>query len=548
MNLDPSVATLLLAANSGSGGAKAEVQLPGTASRLPDALIDRLAAAVRTLVVSGTVTQSQAVGTVMLRTQFGPLQFQSSSPIPVGGQAVLTIPPPGPGMSAAALSARSIPATLLLPGTPTAAATTPAAPGAAPIAGSALPSAPVLPGGQLVAGLGGIAQSGTTASAPAVSAAGPATAAQPGSPLLSASASSASAPSALPGGTPTTSGQASAAGAQTAPPAAGAQQPSNAHSGQSPSQATQLYGRTAASAGPISSPGPTTAPTPVAAHGPFGAPAAGPTGQAALPDAGTGSLAGRPAKPPHSLPHRPTSAQPQAAAGGNTTAAAAASGAAALPSGEGVTPALREALAALGQLDPALAGQAAQRSVPQPGPQMGAALLLFVAAARGGDVRGWLGDKPMRVLEAKGKGDIANRLTSDFTALTRQLTEAPASDWRSIPVPVFDRGSWSDLQLHIGPPPQDDGTDPARPRGKRFVIDVTLSQLGPLQLDGTLTARHLDLAVRTHDPFSLAERREMSATFAKVCEGTGLTGSLSFQPDGHNWLRLTGSSRGQHAR
>ncbi len=547
MNLDPSVATLLLSAKAGTGSAQAEVQLPGKASRLPDALIDRLAAAVRTLVVSGTVTQSQAVGTVMLRTQFGPLQFQSSSPIPVGGQAVLTIPPPGPGMSAAALSARPVPATLLLPGTPTAAPTPSAAPGASPIAGSALPSAPVLPGGQLVAGLGGPVQSGN-APAPATAATGQTAAAQPGSPLLPAAASSATTPSALPGGSPTGPGQAGAAATQTAAPETGTQQISNARGGQSASQATQLYGRTAASAGPVSSPAPTTAATPAIPQGHFGQPAAGTAGQAALPDAGTAALAGRPTKSPQSLPHRPTPAAPMAAAGATATPAAAVSGAAALPLGEGVTPALREALTALSQLDPALAGQAAQRSVPQPGPQMGAALLLFVAAARGGDVRGWLGDKPMRVLEAKGKGDIANRLTSDFAAQTRQLTEAPASDWRSISVPVFDRGNWSELQLHIGPPPQDDGADPARPRGKRFVIDVTLSRLGPLQLDGTLTARHLDLAVRTHDPFSLAERQEMSATFAKVCEGTGLTGTMVFQPGGHNWLRLAGSGGARHSR
>ena len=179
---------------------------------------------------------------------------------------------------------------------------------------------------------------------------------------------------------------------------------------------------------------------------------------------------------------------------------------------------------------------------------MGAALLLFVAAARGGDVRGWLGDKPMRVLESSGKGDVTGRLTSDFTTLTRQLADAPVGDWRSLSVPIFDRGSWSELQLHIGPPPQDEAADPARPRGKRFVIDVTLSRLGPLQLDGMLTARHLDLAVRTHDPFSLAERREMSAMFAKTCQGTGLTGSLVFQPGGHNWMRLTGASGSRHLR
>ena len=538
MNLDPSVAALLLATGAGSGGAQADVQVPGTATRLPDALIDRLMAAVRPLVVSGTLTQAQGDGAVALRTQFGVLQFQSGNPVPTGGQAVLTLPPPGPGLSAAALTARPVPATLLLPGQAPATPPATAASGGLPVAGSALRSAPVLPGGQPVSELGGAPRANAlpAASAPAPGQGAPA---PPGSIAPSAGGASAARPPLASAPQQATAGQAGATAIQPGPAGPGTPAASSARTPLSV-QATHLYGRTASSAVSLSGPAP--------APGTANLVTASQAGHTAVPSVGQHGSPTSPAKPTLLAPNRPMSAPPTAAPAGAMPSAPALPAAASTAAAAGVTPALREALTILSQLDPGLAGQVAQRSVPQPGPQMGTALLLFVAAARGGDVRGWLGDRPARMLEASGKGDVANRLSGEFSTVTRQMADTPAGDWRSLPVPVFDRGEWSELHLHIGPEPQDDGGDPLRPRGKRFVIDVALSRLGPLQLDGMLTIRHLDLAVRTYEPFPLAERREMAATFAKTCEATGLTGHLVFQPGGHHWMRLASSASAPNSR
>lgn len=543
MSLDPSVASLLLSVATGSGGGQGETAVPGTASRLPDALIDRLAVATRTLLISGTITQGQGDGTLTLRTQYGALMFQGGRPVPVGTQAVLSIAPPG--LSAAALSARPVQANLLLAGAPAAAPAQSAAAASVPIAGSALPSAPILPGGHLLAGvasapLGGPApQAGAPAGGPA---GGPA----------SAAAGAAQPPGGPGGATAAPAGQA-AASAGAGPAAAGsADAAPAANSGPRASlpQAMQVYGRTAGAPPPAPSAPPAAAPAAVTAGGTAVASGAGPAA-AAGPGAGaTGPVGdGVPAaRPPGQVPAGavrpgaiPNAGPPGPSPGGPATVAGPQGNAP--PPESGTTTALRQVLAALSEIDPALATQAAQRSVAQPGPQMAGTLLLFLVAARGGDARGLLGERSVRLLEAAGRSDAVNRLSTEMGATTRTTTETTAGEWRSYTVPVYDRGAWSDLRLHVGPgSPDDQAQDPARKGGKRFVVDVTLSGLGPLQIDGNLAQRHLDLAVRTREAFDQTERREMTAAFAAVCESTGLTGSLRFQPGNQNWLHLASPS------
>ena len=66
----------------------------------------------------------------------------------------------------------------------------------------------------------------------------------------------------------------------------------------------------------------------------------------------------------------------------------------------------------------------------------------------------------------------------------------------------------------------------------RFVIDVELSRVGRLQLDGLVRPRRLDLVIRSAEPFPRAISREITDVFLTAIEATGMAGTLSLQNRG----------------
>ncbi|MDA0998626.1 MAG: hypothetical protein O2944_10520, partial [Proteobacteria bacterium] len=67
--------------------------------------------------------------------------------------------------------------------------------------------------------------------------------------------------------------------------------------------------------------------------------------------------------------------------------------------GEGAWPALEAALETLEEMAPAAARHVINSAMPKADQQLAANLLFFLAALRGGDVRDWLGDGPLRILQ-----------------------------------------------------------------------------------------------------------------------------------------------------
>jgi hypothetical protein len=72
----------------------------------------------------------------------------------------------------------------------------------------------------------------------------------------------------------------------------------------------------------------------------------------------------------------------------------------------------------------------------------------------------------------------------------------------------------------------------------RFVMEVDLSELGPLQMDGLVRAKDkglaFDLIIRSRTAFSTEDQAEMNIIYNSAAELTGFKGSLSFQTS-HNF-------------
>jgi len=192
-------------------------------------------------------------------------------------------------------------------------------------------------------------------------------------------------------------------------------------------------------------------------------------------------------------------------------------------------PALEETLAALQQADPQLAQSVMRAILPQPGPHFTSGMLFFMSALKGGDVRAWLGEPAVRALEGAGKGRLIGKLNDEFREIGRG-SEAREGEWRGYFLPVHDGQHIQQVRLfvHRHGGEDGDGTD-GEAEGTRFMVDVEMTRLGPIQIDGLVREKRLDLVVRTREALPDEMRREISAIFVSAGETTGFKGGLTFQ-------------------
>ncbi|MQX37901.1 hypothetical protein [Roseospira navarrensis] len=533
-------------------------------------------------VVQATVTQGARPGQpVLLDTPLGPLEVRAGQALPRGASLTLVLNTTGPEQAQFRLT--SLNGRAIGPGA--AALSTASGQTAAAAAGSSASAAlgtPRLPGAMTATVL---TQSGANAG-------GGATAAPPGPPgamlpvgtRLTVQLVSVQAPGgtggAAPGAGPASgAGQAAPAatvpagtgtgtGGRAAPPGAGSSAPA-------PSAVGDLSGRPDGSAGsrPLSALSSlvarVTGQAPPGAGGPapMAGPLAGSTGATAAsggtaPQTLTGTLMTAPSggrtllgtqagtlalpvrldAPPGSqvtlsvlstLPPAPTG---PAAAG------------AALPQG-GTTgwPALTESLDTLNRADPA-AARALEAAIPRPGPQLAFAMVSVAGALRaGGDIRQWPGEGVTRALDrVGGRGEqLAQTLRRDLADLAGRARETPGGEWRAITLPFADQAEISAISLILRVPgggrgdrdgAGQDGDDERAgggEPGQRFLVDVTLSELGRIQIDGLMQAkaRRLQIILRTGRPLPEEMCRDLQVIADTSLAAFGLDGALSIRAD-----------------
>lgn len=524
--------------------------------RVPDALASRLAGAERAVALTGTAGRPGPDGSVPIRTALGEVVIRTGADLPAGRVVTLQIPLQDGGLAALLAARRPIPTTLILPGTTGVAGAT----GGAPTQG-----APAIAGQPTTAG-GGAAPPGGITGLPTGQPTGPTGGSQAGS--LGGTVSPPAA-GALTGGGGVThsppSGGAAATMGSAGPPGAGA----TGWSGAPPSQGGHAPAAgglgsaggasLTAGANPASGAGAPSGPAPglPAAGNPAAAGAAQAPGlllgQEVAPRTGTPSNAqaaggaGTAQAPPGTTP---PGSNPGARPAGAGTAAGGAPPAlppglaALIAAGRGdrpALPALAETLAALIAADPAAARQVARAALPQPGGPLAGAMLLFLSVVRGGDVCGWLGERGVRALETAGKGELIGRLGAELAQTARPAGEpATGGEWRQWTLPMLADGQLQALRFAVPQDRQDDdGDDPRRSGGgKRFLIDLDLTRLGALQLDGRVAAPRFDLTCRSRRPLPQEMRAELGPLFRDAAAATGFEGALVFEAGDRGWVAL----------
>lgn len=198
-------------------------------------------------------------------------------------------------------------------------------------------------------------------------------------------------------------------------------------------------------------------------------------------------------------------------------------------------PTLTEALQVLQRSDPQAAQQLAN-TLPDGGPRTVVAALSFIQSMRGGDQRQWPGDNNLRALERTGPrgAHLAKTLSGEVAQLSAQTRET-VGEWRTTPVPWNAEGQIEKISLITRREETDEDDENEEEKktgpGLRFLLDLDLSQLGPLQLDGMVheESKGFNMMIRSHEPLDEKIRRDLMGLFVATNQAVGLKGGLTFQ-------------------
>ncbi|HEY0901074.1 MAG TPA: hypothetical protein VGD95_03015, partial [Micavibrio sp.] len=170
-----------------------------------------------------------------------------------------------------------------------------------------------------------------------------------------------------------------------------------------------------------------------------------------------------------------------------------------------------------------------------------AAALLFIAAVKAGDINAWLGEKNVESLRRMGKAEFVARMTREFTGLQRLAAEPINAEWRGMTFPLYSEGQIDKIHLYYRHSPHGDDRDqPQAEKGKgtRFIMDLHLSHMGAVQLDGYTRGTQVDLIVRTEQPFGSGARYEMTQRYIRALEAAGFEGALIFQAQREKFVNI----------
>jgi hypothetical protein len=184
-------------------------------------------------------------------------------------------------------------------------------------------------------------------------------------------------------------------------------------------------------------------------------------------------------------------------------------------------PALADAVAAFDRIAHDLAARLRNDLAPQSGAQLAGTLLFLLGALGTGN---WPGARAASVLDRAGRGDLRLRLDAEMDEV-RRLAQPPTGDWHVFVLPLLDGAALRAVRLYLR---RNSGGNTRPEDGTRFVLDVEMSRLGALQLDGLVRHKRLDVMLRSHRELAAALRQEIAAVFRDTATAAGFVGEIVF--------------------
>ncbi len=163
-------------------------------------------------------------------------------------------------------------------------------------------------------------------------------------------------------------------------------------------------------------------------------------------------------------------------------------------------------------------------------------LMVFVTALRGGSFSNWLSDDTVQWLQKNNHEPLLKKAEAEFMTLVRAFTEptAQSNQWQSLFFPVAVDGQWQQVRMFLKRDRrQNKKTQGSHDDDTRFIVEMTLSQLGELQLDGLVHRAtgqvQFDLFIRSLSPLEAAIQHDIQRIYSDMGAITGYKGQLAFQ-------------------
>jgi hypothetical protein len=177
------------------------------------------------------------------------------------------------------------------------------------------------------------------------------------------------------------------------------------------------------------------------------------------------------------------------------------------------------------------AAQAAMQAIiPRLGPQMAANMIFFMRALRTGDLNDLLGKDARIAIERSGRASSVKKAAADLEQIAR--TNDTGNEWSVYPVPLGVGGQRIEpIRLYVRQAEDDASGQKSEGKAKptRFLIDLDLTKLGRIQLDGLARLPKLELLVRSEAPLAASLQQPLKRLFADVTSARGIQGAMNFQ-------------------
>jgi len=199
--------------------------------------------------------------------------------------------------------------------------------------------------------------------------------------------------------------------------------------------------------------------------------------------------------------------------------------------------AMEEALHYLGQLDGQQA-QMLQQNLPNVSPRMLPTILFFLTALQGGGLSNWVGDTALQLLDQTGHPNLVQRLQQEFGAMQQLWQDTRSDQWQTTFLPFWNGERVEQLRFYRRPP--EEGAEQAGFESHRFIVELHLSQLGPMQLDGfykrwkitqesTQPTSQFSLTFRSLQPIADEVQSGIGEHFYHIIEASGMSGEIRFK-------------------
>ena len=195
------------------------------------------------------------------------------------------------------------------------------------------------------------------------------------------------------------------------------------------------------------------------------------------------------------------------------------------------TPAAAQTTSPAALLNPTQTNDILAQNLPRVGSHLAAGLASFIRARLSDKPVTWPSAELRQALQSAGRPELVAKLEQGFAELARAApSTSQDGQWKTIVLPLLDEQALHQARLAIRRDPgKGDQPKDGKPASVHFLLDVELSRMGAMQLDGLVRGKRFDLMLRTHKPLDSVMQNEIQRLFAEAKSVTGITGEIYFQ-------------------